>query len=206
VKGKTMTDTPDTSPEAIAALLDGILEGPWMVKMRRDDEGVTGYCVMQHDRTAICVDRRGYWVDGHIPPADEDGYNQPDEHMDCAKWRIETARFIAAARDLVPALAAERDALRERAERAEAQLATARADALRELGFATPAPRSEAVARAAMEWAANLCNSRGIQEQAAYGLNRAAQNYYRARDYIRALASDPATIAAIIDKAREGGE
>ena len=35
--------------------------------------------------------------------------------------------------------------------------------------------------------AATECNLRGIAEQGGYGLNRATQNYYRARDAIRAL-------------------
>jgi hypothetical protein len=48
-----------------------------------------------------------------------------------------------------------------------AQLATARRDALEE--------------------AAKVCDERGAAEQVNYGLNRGTQNYFRARDAIRAL-------------------
>lgn len=37
-----------------------------------------------------------------------------------------------------------------------------------------------------LEIAANICNQRGIEEQKNFGLGREAQNYFRARDAIRA--------------------
>jgi chromosome segregation ATPase len=59
------------------------------------------------------------------------------------------------------------DDMQHRAEAAEAALATARRDALEE--------------------AAKVCDERGAAEQVNYGLNRGTQNYFRARDAIRAL-------------------
>jgi hypothetical protein len=43
---------------------------------------------------------------------------------------------------------------------------------------------ADAVARG-MKRAADICNARGAREEANFGLTRAAQNYYRARDDIR---------------------
>jgi len=40
-------------------------------------------------------------------------------------------------------------------------------------------------AKAALEKAAELCNERGAYEQEGFGLSRATQNYFRARDAIR---------------------
>jgi hypothetical protein len=65
-----------------------------------------------------------------------------------------------------------------RAEAAEAQLAE----------------RDAAVA-AAYEAAARVCNDRGVAEQVNYGLGRETQNYYRARDAIRALTPSDALAA-----------
>ena len=51
-----------------------------------------------------------------------------------------------------------------------------------------------------MEQAADICNARGAREEANFGLTRAAQNYYRARDDIRKDA------AAIRDGDKPGVE
>lgn len=59
------------------------------------------------------------------------------------------------------------DAATARAEAAEAEARTARADALRE--------------------AADLINARGVREQENCGLGAETQNFYRARDIVRAL-------------------
>lgn len=102
----------DTSKEAVEALLTEATEGPWQIRMRRHEDGETSYVVMQHFRTGVAVDPRGYWADGYSPTTDEDGYFQPDANMDCSQFRVANALFMAAARDLVPALLAERDRLR----------------------------------------------------------------------------------------------
>ena len=47
-------------------------------------------------------------------------------------------------------------------------------------------------ARAVIEAAAKCCDDAGAYEQEGYGLTRATQNYFRARNYIRAL--DPEQI------------
>lgn len=53
----------------------------------------------------------------------------------------------------------------------------------------------DALIGAAFEAAAKACNDRGIAEQVNYGLGRETQNYYRARDAIRALTPADATAA-----------
>lgn len=70
------------------------------------------------------------------------------------------------------ALAAERDA------------ANARADQARD---------------AALVEAAKACNDRGAQEEQAYGLTRGTQNFYRARDVVRALRDKPAPAVPLAD-------
>ena len=65
----------------------------------------------------------------------------------------------------------------------------------------TPSP--EAIVRAALERAAEACNVRpanGWSEEIKRGYLWAADDFQR---YIRALASDPAEVAAIIAKAGE---
>ena len=73
----------DTSTEAVERLLDGVTPGPWAV-----DSG-SAYCdvVTEHG----------------VPDAD---------FVICKHPSIKDARFIAAARDLVPALLKERDEVR----------------------------------------------------------------------------------------------
>lgn len=88
---------PDTSPEAIAALLEGVTAGPWGFVAQ--DDFYTGEwhgCGVRDAADQVLI-----WFD------DDPSVDDP------------TAKFIAAARDLVPALAAERDALLSRAEKAE---------------------------------------------------------------------------------------
>ena len=53
------------------------------------------------------------------------------------------------------------------------------------------AQHREQAAREALERAAKLCDEMGAYEQEGYGLDRAAQNYFRARNAIRALAPTP---------------
>ena len=75
-----MTDHIDTSPEAVAKLLDGVTEGPWEVKIEGGDAYLKAF-----DGTSLMCDMTYYpWV--------------PERPQD---WR-----FIAAARQLVPALSA----------------------------------------------------------------------------------------------------
>ena len=77
----------DTSKEAVAALLDGVTEGPW--HYGNDPEGSHKFSVHTADYFFVAL-------------ADN-----------CAAEEA-NARFIAAARSLVPSLAAERDALAAR--------------------------------------------------------------------------------------------
>lgn len=49
--------------------------------------------------------------------------------------------------------------------------------------------RLQAIEAETIERCAAVCNERGVKEQEAFGLTRATQNYFRARDAIRALST-----------------
>ena len=70
---------------------------------------MTTYQVKYHSHTAIAVDPHDYWEDGYIPNTDGDGYFQPDPKMDCSPYRVEIARLIAAAPELLKALRIARE-------------------------------------------------------------------------------------------------
>lgn len=75
----------DTSTEAVERLLEDVTEGPWAV-----------------DNNSYCCDV-------------VTGFEAPDENfVICGDLSVKDARFIAAARDLVPALLKERDEARAR--------------------------------------------------------------------------------------------
>lgn len=85
----------DTSTEAVTKMLEGVTQGPWVV-----------------ERDTLFGKDDGYTVDlFEFTP-----YDTNERH-------VEDARFIAAARDLVPALLAERDAQAARADAADADVA-----------------------------------------------------------------------------------
>lgn len=88
-----MTDKIDTSTAAIAALMDGVTPGPW-----EQDGPISSKIVWAGPDVRVCF----MTSDG---PASKN------------------ARFIAASRELVPALTDERDAAVARAERSEARVA-----------------------------------------------------------------------------------
>lgn len=88
--------TVDTSPEAIAALLDGVTPGPWRVE--HETTLIWGHCDQDDDTYR----GMGYPVsECRITPVSS-WARGPDADAGEAN-----ARFIAAARELVPALAAE---------------------------------------------------------------------------------------------------
>lgn len=120
----------DTSTEAVEAMLECLM-GPWQVCMVRDNYGTTGYHIRTHSHTAITVDPRGYFPEGYTPPVDDDGYYQPDDVMVCPSWRIDIARFIAASRQMVPALLKERDQLRDELDAAYAIIAAERGEVIK---------------------------------------------------------------------------
>lgn len=91
----------DTSTEAVEALLKDVTPGPWEYNARKQV--------------------------GPISQEDDQSYGMICDavcELDYTyHWRSD-ARFIAAARELVPALLAERDALRAEVERLKAQVDT----------------------------------------------------------------------------------
>lgn len=66
-----------------------------------------------------------------------------------------------------------------------------------------PADLAQAAVDAALEGAAVALNDRGAREEDNFGLNRASQNYFRARDMVRALITAPQrdALQAVIDAA-----
>ena len=90
----------DTSPAAIAALMDGVTPGPWQSETVRTACGVCHKVgPWPHEWRAVKTTHACIYDD--YPPSDA-GTSDMQAN----------ARFIAAARSLVPALAAERDAMR----------------------------------------------------------------------------------------------
>ena len=91
----------DTGREAIAALLDGVTEGPWLTRKGDFDEGFEVFPT----RPSEPKPRVGSWVEvAAVPETGREGEAKANSD------------FIAFARELVPALAAERDAAVARAE------------------------------------------------------------------------------------------
>ena len=110
-----MTDNIDTSPEAVERLLDGVTPGPW----REDGDAPWKLTIWSNADNRVCFMSHS---------------NGLDDDRDFA-----TARFIAAARQLVPALSAERDRLTaENAMLRGALSLVVRADTLREVYHALP--------------------------------------------------------------------
>ena len=92
----------DTSTEAVAALMDRVTEGPWQVGSRHVPNGVFSSKgdIVANTHSA----HRNFRRDDQIAEQDAN------------------CRFIVASRNLVPALAAERDALRAQVQTARAGL------------------------------------------------------------------------------------
>lgn len=68
---------------------------PWLVRIMWND-GETAFFVYEHTHACIAVDRE-FWPDWYTPPADKDGYYQPDEYVGVMSSRLGVARMIAAA-------------------------------------------------------------------------------------------------------------
>ena len=88
------------STEALENLQSEMISGPWQVTMQRN-LGNTSYSICMHSHAAIAVVPAEYWVDGYTPEVDEDGYFQPDDNIDCAKYRIATMRAISHLPDII---------------------------------------------------------------------------------------------------------
>lgn len=148
----------DTTTQAVTALLDGVTPGPWDWQVSRVSRSVELSGGRQSkaggDLTVMSFARWGMqeaapvfytWEGNYAAKADRaDKIAVPEygrEHH--AEWfaRIDhpDARFIAAARDLVPELQAERDALASALAAAEARARESALDALAAYGQADAA-------------------------------------------------------------------
>ena len=96
--------TIDTSREAVERLLDGVTEGPWAW----EENHPLNACA------SVTAETDAGWTIGiatlYGDSDDVPTPTEPDEPWGDHPIRRADARFIAAARDLVPALLAERDA------------------------------------------------------------------------------------------------
>lgn len=110
-----MADMIDTSTEAVKALLHGVTAGPWTFEREAEPED-------EHPRHFVCH-----------PLTECDATtvcNLEPSRAETEAQRNANARFIAAARDLVPALLSERDDLRAKLDAA--------VDGLRKLSTLAP--------------------------------------------------------------------
>lgn len=114
-----------TDLEAAKALMDGVTEGPWRVCIDDDGNPLSGRPSVQAPENCDCA--IVHW-DGFVQEYWRSARGDKEIHAN--------ARFIAAARDLVPALIAEVEALR-------AQLTRALQSA--DASFATSEPHSTPV-------------------------------------------------------------
>lgn len=109
----------DTSTEAVEALLDGVTDGPWAAEHIKYNSGYRTTIYPEMDPlNAIAI---AHW---------HSVKTETGEKTD----RQENARFIAASRELVPALLAERDALQAKLAKAVGAMAKAHA-IMRECGW-----------------------------------------------------------------------
>lgn len=171
-----MTDRIDTSPAAIAALLECVTPGPWYHHM----DGFASSSVRANCNT------------------DPDAYDssvvlfraQCHGAVSFAQEKANTS-FAAAARELVPAISAERDALTARAEAAEAEVArlTAELDALRVAQDALVAAAYEAAVQALILDLGHLTEDQSMT--GPYALRRAMEAIRRPipADAVAALAA-----------------
>ncbi len=96
-----MTDTPDTGPEAVERLMKHVTPGPWHVTIDDDGNPLSGRPSVQASAKLDCAII--HW----------DGFVQQFWRSARGDREIQAnAAFIAAARELVPALSAENAALR----------------------------------------------------------------------------------------------
>ena len=93
----------DTSTEAVEALLKDMTEGPWEAALERGCHGVIAHSLPAGGANFVALV-------GNDPESAE---KEPS--------RFANARFIAASRELVPALLVERDALQAEVDRLKAQ-------------------------------------------------------------------------------------
>ena len=96
--------TIDTSREAVERLLDGVTEGPWAWEENHPLNACASVTAKTDAGWTIDIATL-YGTSDDVPTPTE-----PDEPWGDHPIRRADARFIAAARELVPALLAERDA------------------------------------------------------------------------------------------------
>lgn len=112
----------DTTTQAVTALLDGVTPGPWVITYEYGDKHMKG-----PEGQSLMCDMTYY----------------PWTFSEQADWE-----FVAAARDLVPAILAERDALAAQLASAEARARESALEALSAYGQAADAHAAQLSAEA----------------------------------------------------------
>lgn len=173
----------DTSTEAVERLLDGVTPGDWSSYSDDDDPDCpAGFQYSLHSSKYGCV---GYWT-GH-----------KDNHKD-ERWYLTEAdaRFIAAARDLVPALLKERDEARAALAEVEAALAAQIEAAIREMWCLCEDLEDEAYAKLKLKLTEHEQGFWTAQKMTAKRIRRATQMPTNDRTALdRMLAAAPAAVA-----------
>lgn len=139
-----MTHPIDTTPEAIAALLDGVTPGPWTGHNLIHDEGrpMTPEEIGEYVCNSVKIGEPDRFL--FISAKHDDGRDADICHTGNGPRGAANTSFIAAARELVPALAAE--IARLTAERDEARALLAILHGEEGMGNVTPADATAALA------------------------------------------------------------
>jgi hypothetical protein len=68
--------------------------------------------IREHSHPSVCVEADLFWPEDYEPLTDDDGYCQPDGHMDASPHHSANAVLIVSAVNALPALLDEVEALR----------------------------------------------------------------------------------------------
>jgi hypothetical protein len=86
--------------------------GPWQIVITRNVRDATSFMIREHSHPSVCVEADLFWPEDYEPLTDDDGYCQPDGHMDASPHHSANAALIVSAVNALPALLAEVEALR----------------------------------------------------------------------------------------------
>jgi hypothetical protein len=86
--------------------------GPWQIVITRNVRDATSFMIREHSHPSVCVEADLFWPEDYEPLTDDDGYCQPDGHMDASPHHSANAVLIVSAVNALPALLDEVEGLR----------------------------------------------------------------------------------------------